>query len=644
MGQRLRHKAAPSIRLWLLSFGVLNLTSAALAEPCTTVAEPDTAAEQTYTVSEVVVTGARYETDVRHLPMTLSVIKRADLVAAEQPSLLPLLSEKVPGLFITSRGLMGYGVSGGAAGGMSLRGLGSSSGQMMVLIDGHPQYMGLMGHPVADFYQSYMAEQVEVLRGPASVLYGSNAMGGVINIVTRRIKEDGVRTHFNAGYGSYNTFEIDGTNVVRKGRFSSAVGANYQRSDGHRDHMDFEQYGGFVKLGYDFNPYWNLSADANAMHFNASQPGMETAPLSDADQRVTRVEASVTLANEYEKTSGALSVFFDWGDHWVNDGYGVGNTPRAYRYRSRDAMLGVSAYQTARFFKGNRMTFGLDYFRPSGRAWNAYVAGEKAGTDEVLADRAVNEVAGYVHFRQDIRQFLTMDAGIRIGYHTTSGVHWIPQLGFLFHLPANMELKMMGTRGYRNPTLRELYMFRPANADLAAESIWHYELSFSQRLLAGRLSYAVNVFYLYGDNLIVTRPVDGRPLNVNAGSVHNFGVEVEMAYRITEVWSADANYSYLNMKNPVVGAPEHKLYGGAVFRYGRWQASTGLQYIHGLYTETAPVLKENFVLWNLHASCRVLKWLTLWLKGENLLAWKYEINAGYPMPGITAMGGVRVHF
>ena len=117
-----------------------------------------------------------------------------------------------------------------------------------------------------------------------------------------------------------------------------------------------------------------------------------------------------------------------------------------------------------------------------------------------------------------------------------------------------------------------------------------------------------------------------------------------MAYRITEVWSADANYSYLNMKNPVVGAPEHKLYGGAVFRYGRWQASTGLQYIHGLYTETAPVLKENFVLWNLNASCRVLKWLTLWLKGENLLAWKYEINAGYPMPGITAMGGVRVHF
>ena len=96
-----------------------------------------------------------------------------------QPSILPILTQQVPGLFITARGIMGYGVSGGAAGGMSLRGIGSGSGRLMVLIDGHPQYMGLMGHPIADAYQSLMAERVEVLRGPASVLYGSNARGAL---------------------------------------------------------------------------------------------------------------------------------------------------------------------------------------------------------------------------------------------------------------------------------------------------------------------------------------------------------------------------------------------------------------------------------------------------------------------------------
>ena len=148
-------------------------------------------------IHEVVVTGTRNETDIRHLPMTISVIDRKQIEQSMQPSILPILTQQVPGLFITARGIMGYGVSGGAAGGMSLRGIGSGSGRLMVLIDGHPQYMGLMGHPIADAYQSLMAERVEVLRGPASVLYGSNAMGGVINIVTRQLHDEGVKTNIN---------------------------------------------------------------------------------------------------------------------------------------------------------------------------------------------------------------------------------------------------------------------------------------------------------------------------------------------------------------------------------------------------------------------------------------------------------------
>lgn len=131
-------------------------------------------------IDEVVVTGARHETDVRHLSQTVSVVGRAQIESALQPSLLPVLTEQVPGLFVTSRGIMGYGVSTGAAGGISLRGLSGGTARLMVMIDGHPQYAGIFGHPIADAYQSFLAERVEVLRGPASVLYGSNAMGGVI--------------------------------------------------------------------------------------------------------------------------------------------------------------------------------------------------------------------------------------------------------------------------------------------------------------------------------------------------------------------------------------------------------------------------------------------------------------------------------
>ena len=125
-------------------------------------------AEQNVKIDSVVVTGARYASDIRHLPMTVSVVGREKIEQSLQPSLLPTLTEQVPGLFTTARGIMGYGVSDGAAGGISLRGLSGGSGRLMVLIDGHPQYMGLMGHPIADAYQSLMTERVEVLRGPTN--------------------------------------------------------------------------------------------------------------------------------------------------------------------------------------------------------------------------------------------------------------------------------------------------------------------------------------------------------------------------------------------------------------------------------------------------------------------------------------------
>ena len=102
-------------------------------------------------IGEVVITGTRHETDIRHLPMTISVVGRQQIAEGFRPSLLPTLTEQIPGLFVTGRGIMGYGVSGGAAGQMTLRGVGGApTTGLLVLIDGHPQYMGLMGHPIAD--------------------------------------------------------------------------------------------------------------------------------------------------------------------------------------------------------------------------------------------------------------------------------------------------------------------------------------------------------------------------------------------------------------------------------------------------------------------------------------------------------------
>ena len=603
---------------------------------------------RSYAINEVVVTGTRSETDVRHLPMTVSVVGRPQLEASQQTSVLPVLNSQVPGFFSTSRGVMGYGVATGASGQMSLRGIGGPAQAglpttgLLVLIDGHPQYMGLMGHPIADAYQTMMAERVEVLRGPASVLYGSNAMGGVINIVTRKMQEDGIRTNINIGAGSYGSIQTEATNRIRKGRFSSTVTASYNRTDGHRADMAFEQYGGYAKLGYDFTDNWKVWGDVNVTRFNATNPGSVMKPYIDNDQRITRGMTSFALENYYEKTSGALSFFYNWGDHWINDGYQPGGEPLQYRFNSNDQMLGVSWYQSVQLFQGNRLTVGADYFHFGGEAWNQFFDGHR----ETSANKSLNEVAGYVDFRQDIAAWLTLDAGARVDYHSQTGTEFIPQVGLAFHLPENAEIKAMASKGFRNPTIREMYMFPPQNPDLTPEKLWNYELSFSQRLMDNRLSYGLNVFYINGENLIIRlpNPNGSGMLNQNSGEIENWGAEANVGYQFNPVWSVMANYSWLHMENPVLASPEHKLYGGVNFRKGRWSASTGIQYVKGLYTDLDAATKENFVLWDMQGSFKATNYLSFYVRGENLLAQRYEINAGYPMPKATFMGGVNINF
>ena len=605
-------------------------------------------ASKVYEIGEVVVTGSRNETDVRHLSQTVSVINRIDIEHAMQPSLLPVLTEQIPGLFVTSRGIMGYGVSTGAAGGISLRGLSGGTGRLMVMIDGHPQYAGIFGHPIADAYQSFLADRVEVLRGPASVLYGSNAMGGVINIVTRKMHDNGVNTNIHMGYGSYNTLESEFTSRIRKGRFSSVVSGSYNRTDGHRDNMEFEQYGGYAKLGYEMTGNWSLRGDINITHFNASYSGSITAPLLDGDQRITRGVTLFAIENNYEQTSGGLSFFYNWGKHWINDGYTPSKEekPQDERFNSRDNMMGVSLYQSMQLFKGNRITAGVDWFRYGGKAWNEYVSGEHIGTTSDLVNKHENELAGYVDLRQNIGTWLTFNAGLRADHHSRVGLEWVPQAGLAFHLPHTIEMKASASKGFRYPILREMYMFPSQNPDLQPESMWNYELAFSQQLLNGRLAYGVNLFYIDGKNLIETlpNPNGSGMLNQNSGEIENSGIELQAAWRISQYWSVDGNYSYLHMKNPVLAAPKHKLYTGVNFNYRHWDISTGIQYISGLYTQTDPIKTEEFVLWNIRASYQACRWLNIWARGENLLAQKYEINAGYPMPRATVMAGINISF
>ena len=589
-------------------------------------------------LSDVVVTGTRYRSDIRHLPLDVSVIGRSQLTASYQPSVLPTLSQQVPGFFVTTRGILGYGLSTGAAGTIKMRGVGGSA-DLLVLIDGLPQYAGLYGHPLADTYQTMMADRVEIVGGPASAIYGSNAMGGVVNIVTRRMEADGVQTNINLQGGSYGTFIGTATNRLRQGRFSSIAALNYERTDGHRANSAFSQTSGFLKLGYDLSRYWQIDGTANIAYQESSNPGPITAPLIDNDMLITRGMTALSLTNDYGRVSGAVRTFYNWGHHHINDGHAAASPAQAAYYIHNDRMGGVSAYESFAPFSTTRITLGFDYQHFGGHAWQKAIA-DGSRTD--LANRTVNEVAGYADIRQEVLSWLTADVALRLDHHSVSGSEWVPQGGLTARLPHNMELKAIVGKGFRNPTLRELYMFRPANADLAPERLWNYELSMRQRLLNGRLGYGLNVFYLNADNLITTQMVDGRPLNVNTGNTENSGFEFLAFYKSMRHLQLDANYSFLHTSRTLTAAPKHKLYLGVDWQPGRFTLHSGLQWIDGLHTAEKSAASENFWLWDLTASLRVSRALKFFVHGENLLAQHYEVNAGFPMPRATVMAGVEV--
>lgn len=627
---------------------ILASIAVALALPdyASSIVNKESYNEEDSLLNEVLVTGTRSATTSRNLPVTVSVIDREALTANERTNILPTLTELVPGMMVTQRGVMGFGVSGGAAGGIGVRGLSAGTGQVLVLVDGHPQYQGVFGHSIGDSYQTMMAEKVEVVRGPASVLYGSNAMGGVINIITRGMKSDGVQTHLKLGAGSYGTIQTEVSNQVRKGRFSSTVAAQYGRSDNHRPRMGFEQYGGYAKVAYDISDNWNAFADIDITHFNASYPGSTDKPLFEADQWITRGVATLGLENHYSKTNGRISVYDNFGIHKINDGYAEGAKPQTELFRSKDALAGVSWYQTLNIIQGNNITVGMDYQHIYGRA---YYTSRETGETVTTGRRGMqsththnNEIAGYVDIRQDIAQWLTLDAGIRLDNHSTAGTEWIPQFGIVLKPVADGTLKATVSKGFRNPTTKELYLYGTANDTLHAERMWNYEIAWRQSLLQGAFTYGVNLFLMEGDNMIATVPMNGAQKNVNTGDFLNRGAELETSWRINSHWRLNTNHSLLHMDKPLDGCAKYKGYLGADIRYEKWTATVGATQISGLYTVAATDTKESFTLVNATLGYQLTPNIRLWVKGDNLLCEKYEFISGYPMPRATFMGGVNV--
>ncbi len=603
--------------------------------------------QDTLEIEEVVITGSKVEVARNNVPLTISVVSREELEQTTESALLPVLSEQIPGLFVTERGITGFGVAGGSAGQINIRGLGGNpTTQVLILIDGHPQFMGLMGHHLPDAYVTSDAERVEVIRGPGSILYGSNAFGGVINIITKKQKSDGIEANARLQYGSYNTQKYMGSVGYKKKKFNVFASFNHNRTNGHRDTSDFRIINGYLKAGYNINSHFNLYADFSLADYKTADPGPVDGVAGDRID-IYRGKTALSLENKYSRLEGALKLYYNFGEHKISDGW-----------LSNDDLMGVMLYQGMKLFQGNTITLGLDYMQYGGKGSPiATVLRDEDGNVIMPPQFEISEynntwmtmsnTAVYTSIQQILFQNIVLNGGLRFEMNDTYGNECIPQIGLSWNLTTETTLKGSISKGYRPPSIRELYLFPPANEILLPERMVNYEIGWTQYWLKGKMKTELVGFMSDGENIIVMVPPapPPPPQYKNTGSFNNKGIEFSFDYSPMQDLKIHTNYTYINMAEPLPATPEHNLFLSGIYHYKRFHFKLKLQNIFNLYNETGrgvEVIESAYQVLGARIGYRATKFMNIYVSGHNLLNQDYQINYGYPMPGITVFAGINL--
>lgn len=594
-------------------------------------------ADSIHPLGEVVVTGTNAGVAKNRLPYSVSVIGEERLQATGQTQVLSAISGMVPSLFVSERSIFGFGVSNGGSGHIKLRGVGGDrASAVLMMVDGQPQFAGIYSHHIADFYDKEYVERVEVLRGPGSVLYGSNAMAGAINVITKQAAADGVHTTISTQYGSYNTWLTSATNTTRFGRFNSLASVSYNRTDGTVDNFDFKQADGYVKVGYDFSTRWKAAADYTLMHFKGNDPiypKLSNPESTDIySQSITRGEASLSATNTYAGTNGTARVYYSYGSHFVDD-------PR--HFHSRDDRFGVIVYQNFSPWQGASATVGFDFDRYSGEIPVSGGNQHAPGSMSTIGRKKINEYSPYVTLSQSLGgELLNLNGGVRMANSDMFDTQWVPQLGFALNPGDGYTVKGTLAMGYRNPSFRELYLYRMANPDLQPEKMMNYEVSAGKRF-SRYLNIDITLYYSRGSDMI--QVLDNR--NTNTGRFINKGVEVSASSHPLDNLRLYASYSYLHTSlHNLTGAPKNQYYlGGELTLWDRLKIAADLKGTGSLYVAD-DVKHQNYALLNMKLTYSVCRYADIFTRLENITDARYTINRGYEMPGFTALGGIKVSF
>ena len=540
-----------------------------------------------------------------------------------------------PGVYVTRRGVMGYGISTDGTGAVSIRGVGGSPNtDVLIVTDGRPDFQGEMGHPLPDFYSLSDAGSISVIEGPASVLYGSNAMGGVIEIQPR---EPGERPEFQltSSLGSYLTTQNRLWGGLREGKWVYTFSAGLNYTDGNRPESHFRSQDTSLGIDYQLSSVWKLSLDGNYGHFLVEDPGSIYPPPGTPEQpgpyaSVGRGGFTLDLADTTGLLNGYTRFYSTWGHNFVSDGF-----------RSTDRMMGGRIFQTLSLSRKFAVDFGTDVVNYGGLAQQVGEYPTDYGGSHEITD-----AAGFVRAHWSPTTELLFNAGVRYQTDSLFGNIVVPEFGASWQASDPVSLSASIDRGFRNPTIRELYLFPAPNPNLQPEDLWNYQATLKTRVTATTSAW-VTFFYADISNQILTLGQYPNLQLLNGGKAMNKGVETSFRWALARRVSVNAGYAYLTSTNLAPLVPQNKVNLAVDADLRRVFLHLGVQAIGRRDTgvsSPSPAQLGGYTLASAKISFPVRKDFDVFATVDNILNQRYQVFTGYPMPGVNAAGGFTLHF
>jgi len=582
-------------------------------------------------LDKIVVTPSRIEESSEDVGRVVDVVTSGEIQRSGAQDLAEALTD------LTSVDMSNYG---GPGTDKNIRMRGSTSAQVLILMDGRPINNPRDGQVDLSTIPLDNISRVEVMHGAGSSLYGSSAMGGVVNIITKDPPKAGQKAELYSSFGTARTYVERMLYGAKVGNFGFLASGGYQSSEGFRQNSEFNSKDCNLKLGYDINNENKVSFNSGFYKSRSGVPG--STDWTDIDDK-----------------QNVLKRYFDF--HWnFKPDTKTGISFKAYQNFDRlEFIENSTTYSkdvqntTVRGFDLQLDKQLLDVYRIV-CGFN-YVKNMNDSTTS--AKHEYNVTSGYLENRLDLfDNKLNINLSARLDDYSNFGTQINPSLDFLYKFNDAIKLHGLISRSYRVPTFNDLYWpndgMGEGNPNLKPEKGVTGELGFEARInkyLASGLTYYCSDYKQLIQWSEWTPAKVSQPENIASALIQ--GLEFENKIFITDNLELELDYSFLVAKDTqthkyLLYQPKNKIDAGL-----KYNDHNGLTVeLKGQFTDIRfadtnnnDKVKSFFVL-GLSVTKKFKPGITCFGYIDNLLNRKYEVMQGYPMPGFSITGGLKAEF